>query len=54
MAKAKDCERCGKRFLAEPNEPVLCILCLADYQHEQREDSDNGDSGNVPIGDVGS
>jgi len=51
MSKAMDCDRCGKRFLAEPNEPVLCIMCLADYRHEQREDSDNGDHGNVPDGD---
>lgn len=64
MAKTKDCERCGRRFLAEPNEPVLCILCLADYEHEQLserlkdadeldnliEDSDNANSRDVSVG----
>lgn len=35
MAKAKDCEQCGKRFLAESNEPQLCIMCRADFDFEQ-------------------
>jgi hypothetical protein len=46
MAKAMDCDRCGKRFLAEPKE-TLCIMCCADYDHEQREDSDDEDPGEL-------
>jgi len=66
MAKAKDCNRCGRRFLAEANELQLCILCHADFDHERlqlanrqrdadelddlMEGHDDGDSRKIPRG----
>jgi len=48
MAKAKTCERCGKRFLAEPNEPQLCFMCSADDNPiEETNDDERRDSFNV-------
>ncbi len=45
MAKAKNCKKCGRRFLAEPNEPQLCIMCSAtenpieEIDNDERRDS---------------
>ena len=47
MAKAKNCERCGRRFLAEANEPQLCIMCLAD--ENLIEETTDDDKGRDPI-----